>query len=267
MDLLQPLHYTQYELDSKVLEAPQAFYPCILIVQARMGSTRLPGKVLMNVSGRPLLTHLVARLRRVPHIDGLVIATTSTPQDDVIEAFCNQHSLHCFRGSEEDVLSRYYEAAKSFGAEVVIRITADCPLMDPGVLSQAITCFRQNYEDLDYFSNTLRRTFPRGLDIEMMRFSVLEKAFFEAKTAYSREHVTPFIIHNAHQFRLGNFFSRRDLSKYRLTVDTKEDFELITKIITAFEPEKPDFTLDDMVTLLEKHPEWKGINAHVRQKT
>jgi len=267
MDLLQPLHYTQYELDTKLTETKQAFYPCILIIQARMGSTRLPGKVLLPVAGRPLLEHLVHRMRHVPHVDALVVATTTNPLDDAIAAFCNQHSLHCFRGSEEDVLARYYEAAKSFGAEVVVRITADCPLMDPGILTSAIAAFRQNYDDLDYFSNTLRRSFPRGLDIEMMRFSILEKAFFEANTSYSREHVTPFVIHNAHQFRLGNFFSRRDLSKLRLTVDTKEDFTLIQNIITALLPEKPDFTLDDIVALLEKHPEWKGINAHVRQKT
>src|SRR5581483_4599731 len=168
-------------------EAPLSFFPCMVIVQARMGSTRLPGKVLKPVMGKPLLSYLIERLRKIQHVQGIVIATTTNDRDDPIVELCNHESVHVFRGSEEDVLSRYYGAAKAFDLEVVVRITSDCPVIDPRLVDQGLFCFRSNYNELDYLSNSLERTFPRGMDFEVMRFEALEKAFFHARMQEDRE--------------------------------------------------------------------------------
>ena len=248
-------------------QGPQSFFPIVAIIQARMGSTRLPGKVLKQVLGKPLLEFLIERVRKVQHIDSFAVATTLNTQDDLIAEFCNSHSTHCFRGPEEDVLSRMYECAKSFDAEVVIRITADCPLLDPLLLSSAIYYFRSHFDSLDYFSNTLDRTYPRGMDIEIMRFSALEAAFFHAKKQDQREHVTPYIIEHSNQFRLGNFTQKINESDLRLTCDEQADFELIRRILEELYPKNPFFLLQDIRNCLETHPDWKKINAHIQQKT
>jgi spore coat polysaccharide biosynthesis protein SpsF len=251
---------------SQMQVSREGFIPTMIITQARMMSTRLSGKVMKEVLGLPLLYYHVQRLRRVQNAESVVVATSQNPKDDVIFDFCQKEGVHAVRGSEEDVLSRYFAAASAFGVDVVVRVTSDCPLIDPKLIEKAIACFQQHYQELDYLSNTLQRTFPRGMCVEVFRFEALKRAFFEASLPYAREHVTPYILERKNQFRIANFSQSCDDSALRLTVDTPEDFELIKKILEDLYPRKPDFTLQDIMELLDKHPEWKHINAHIIQK-
>lgn len=244
-----------------------SFYPCMIVVQARMSSTRLPGKVLKNVLGKPLLFYLTERLRSVSSTEGIVIATTKNPADDPIVDFCNREGLHCIRGSEDDVLSRYVAACDAFGLEVAVRVTSDCPLIDPELIEKGLSCFRQHYQTLDYLSNCQTRTFARGMDFEIVRTEALKKAFFEATSASDKEHVTPYIWKHPELFRLADLCQRSDHSAYRLTVDTPEDFELIKRLLEELYPQSPEFSQEDIIQVLQKHPDWVKINAHVAQKT
>jgi spore coat polysaccharide biosynthesis protein SpsF len=234
-----------------------------IIIQARMTSTRLPGKVLKEVLGKALLHYQIERLRSIPNAQ-IVIATTVNATDDPVVALALRLDLRFYRGSEDDVLSRYYGAAKEAGAENVVRMTADCPLIDPGV-SAAVIALRGE-SGCDYASNILKRSFPRGLDTEAMTFTALEKAHHEATSAWDREHVTPYIYNNGNKFSILHHVNPTDESHHRWTVDTPEDFELVERIISALYPEKPDFTWLDVLELLKMHPDWVHINAHVEQK-
>lgn len=235
-------------------------------VQARMGSTRLPGKVLKKVLNKPLLDFLVERLKQSKQIDGIVILTSQKPEDDVIASFCQERKVPCFRGSEEDVLDRYYQAALERRPDAIVRITADCPLIDPDVVDQVIREFRQNYLDVDYVTNGLERTFPRGLDVEVFSFKALEQAFKNARRPEEREHVTVYIYRHPEQFRLKNITYTTSLGHHRWTVDTPEDFTLVRLILEHLYPDKPQFRLKDILTLLAQHPDWVQINAHIEQK-
>lgn len=238
----------------------------VIIVQARMTSTRLPGKVMKRVLGKPLLEYQLERLQRVKLADEIVIATTTNQTDEPIVELCNSLSVACFRGSEDDVLSRYYGAATAHKADLVVRVTSDCPLIDPQVIDTVIDYCLQNQSHYDYVSNSLERTYPRGMDTEVFSFSTLQQAFGEATAQPDREHVTPFIYRQPARYRLGHVIYSEDCSHHRWTVDTPEDFELIQKIIEAIYPRKPNFTLEDCLSLLKKHPEWYIINSHVSQK-
>lgn len=231
----------------------------VAIVQARMGSSRLPGKVLEVVVGQPLLGHLLDRLARVPQFDDVVVATTTHPQDERIVAFCQERGATYFRGSEEDVLGRYYEAAAQAQADVVVRITSDCPLMDPLVAEQVVAHFLSERSDFDYVSNTFDPSFPRGMNVEVFTFAALKRAYQEATAPEEREHVTPYIYRHPDLFRLGSF-------QYRLTVDTSDDLQLVRQIFEALYPTHPNFSLQEIYELLRLHPEWVHINAHVKQK-
>ena len=238
----------------------------VIIVQARMTSTRLPGKVMKRVLGKPLLEYQLERLQRVKLADEIVIATTTNQTDEPIVELCNSLSVACFRGSEDDVLSRYYGAATAHKADLVVLVTSDCPLIDPQVIDTVIDYCLQNQSHYDYVSNSLERTYPRGMDTEVFSFSTLQQAFGEATAQPDREHVTPFIYRQPARYRLGHVIYSEDCSHHRWTVDTPEDFELIQKIIEAIYPRKPNFTLEDCLSLLKKHPEWYIINSHVSQK-
>ena len=238
----------------------------VIIVQARMTSTRLPGMVMKRVLGKPLLEYQLERLQRVKLADEIVIATTTNQTDEPIVELCNSLSVACFRGSEDDVLSRYYGAATAHKADLVVRVTSDCPLIDPQVIDTVIDYYLQNQSHYDYVSNSLERTYPRGMDTEVFAFSTLQQAFWEATAQPDREHVTPFIHRQPARYRLGHVIYSEDCSHHRWTVDTPEDFELIQKIIEAIYPRKPNFTLEDCLSLLKKHPEWYIINSHVSQK-
>lgn len=239
-----------------------------LLVQARMGSTRLPGKVLMPIMGKPLLHYLVERLRRVTKADSLAILTTHQPADDQIVRFCQKEGVDCYRGSEEDVLARYYGAAQELKIDAIVRITSDCPLIDPGLVDHVIDLYRNHASEWDYVSTCCgKRSFPRGLDVEIFSYAALEQAFQKAQKPEEREHVTLYMYQSAGLFRVHNIESEKDLSRYRLTVDTPEDFELIRRIYEALYPVNPNFDLQDVMGLLNKHPDWVLLNAHVQQKS
>lgn len=238
----------------------------VLIMQARMGAARLPGKPLKTVMGKPLLAYQLERLQRATTIDQIVVATTTNPQDHQIVDFCRVFPVACFRGSEHDVLDRYYQAAKHFDADVVVRVTADCPLIDPVVLDQVIGLYFNHIPPYDYVSNSLERTYPRGLDAEVFSFKALEKAAKEAIDPEEREHVTPYFYRHPEKFSLGCLKNDIDESHHRWTVDTAEDLELVTRIFEALYSENTQFQMKDVLQLLKQHPEWVAINAHILQK-
>ena len=236
----------------------------VIIVQARMTSTRLPGKVLKTVLGKTLLEYQIERLQRVKLADQIVIATTTNENDQSIIDLCQRISIPYYCGSEEDVLSRYYEAATLYKADTVVRLTSDCPLIDPTVIDEVINYF--NKHKCDYISNTLDRTYPRGMDTEVFPYKILKEAFEKAIELPEREHVTPFIYHRPEQYCLESVKLITDQSQYRWTVDTPEDFELIEKILSVLYPANPEFSMQDCLELLQKHPEWEEINSHIEQK-
>jgi spore coat polysaccharide biosynthesis protein SpsF len=238
----------------------------ILIVQARMGSTRLPGKILREVLDKPLLAYEIERLRRVSKVDEVVIATTKNPSDKPVVDFCQHEQVPIFRGSEEDVLDRFFRAAKAFSADVVVRVSGDCPLIDHNIVDEVIQFYLDHYPEYTYVSNTLERTYPRGLDVEVFSFEALKKTAKEAVKPEEREHVTPYIYGYPDRFALGSVIHSPDLSGHRWTVDTEEDFELIDKLLRVLYPVKPDFTMEDVLGQLDDHPEWASINAHIQQK-
>ncbi|AEG59494.1 cytidylyltransferase domain-containing protein [Desulforamulus ruminis] len=238
----------------------------VIIVQARMTSTRLPGKVLKEVFGKPLLEYQIERLKRVLLADEIIIATTINETDQPIVDFCNSVRIPCFRGSEGDVLSRYYNAAKSYKADIIVRVTSDCPLIDPMIIDKVIQFYIQNEEKYDYVSNTLERTYPRGMDTEIFSYKALEEAFVNAKELPEREHVTAFIYRRPEQYRLGSVKQTTDQSQHRWTVDTPEDFRLIKKLLSSLYPLNHEFSMLDCLELLRKHPEWEKINKHIEQK-
>lgn len=237
-----------------------------IIVQARMTSTRLPGKILKQVLGKPLLEYQLERLRRVKLASRIVIATTTNETDQPIVDWCERHGVDCFRGSEHDVLARYHGAAALCHADTVVRVTSDCPLIDPAVIDEVIDYYRTHITNCDYASNCLERTYPRGMDVEVFSRRTLDEAFAEAKDSAEREHVTPFIYRHPQRYRLANIAYREDQGRHRWTVDTQEDFELVEKILSALYPAKPAFTLEDVLDIMQQHPDWADINAHVEQK-
>ena len=238
----------------------------VIINQARMTSTRLPGKVMKEVLGKPLLEYQIERLKRANEADELVIATTINDTDQPIVELCKRLEVAYYRGSEEDVLSRYYEAATEFGADIVVRVTSDCPLIDPTVVDKVIKHYKDNRDKYDYVSNTLTRTYPRGLDTEVFSYKVLQEAFFYAKEQPEREHVTPYICWHPERFRLNNVFHHENQSQHRWTVDQIEDFLLIENIIKALYPNNPQFDMTDVLILLRENSEWVKLNAGVEQK-
>ena len=234
------------------------------IIQARMTSTRLPGKVLMDIEGKPMLWRVINRLRFSKKIDDIILAIPDTKENDILEEFIKKNNIKYFRGSEKDVLSRYYEAAKKNKCNTIARITSDCPLIDPKIVDSVIKKYLNS--SADYTSNTLKRTFPRGLDIEVFNFKVLEKAYKEAKQFYQREHVTPYIYENPEKFRLINVKNKSNLCFMRWTVDEKKDLEFVREIYKKIYPKKKIFYMKDIVAILRKYPKLMKINEKVRQK-
>lgn len=238
----------------------------VIIVQARMTSTRLPGKILKPVLGRPLLEYLVERLRRVASQHEIVIATTDNDTDLPVVELCNRLNVSCFRGSEEDVLARYYLAACEYGADAIVRITSDCPLIDPVVIDEVIGLYYENSDKYDYVSNIYTRTYPRGMDTEVFSFRALEEAYNESTKPSDREHVTEFIYEQPERYRIANISYAVDQSRHRWTVDTPEDFLLIKSIIEGLYPVNPHFTMMDILEIMDKNPGWFEINAAIKQK-
>ncbi len=236
------------------------------IIQARMTSTRLPGKVLKTVLGKPLLEYQIERVKRSNFINEIVIATTTNESDDLIVELCKKIEIKYYRGSEEDVLSRYYEAAMENHSDIIIRLTSDCPIIDTNVMDQVIQNYIEYQDQYDYVSNTLIRSYPRGMDTEAFSFKTLEQAYKNANKSYEREHVTPYIYQHPELFRIKTIKNKTDYSQHRWTVDTPEDFELIKRIIEALYPINPTFTMNNIIELLNKNLDWIKINAHIEQK-
>lgn len=229
------------------------------ILQARMSSSRLPGKVLRPLLGVPMLLRQVERIRRATTLDALVIATSTDRSDDALEQACTENGLSCFRGALDDVLDRFYQVARERHPEYVVRLTGDCPVADPAVIDAVVHYAVSG--GFDYTSNTLPPTFPDGLDVEVFTFQSLETAWREARLPSQREHVTPFIHQQPERFRIGNYAGPHDLSHLRWTVDEALDFELIRQIYESLYPAKPDFNTDDILALLDRRPELKTLNT------
>ncbi len=238
------------------------------IVQARLGSTRLPGKILKEINNKPMLWHVVNRLSHSKLIDKIIVATTDLAEDDQVQNFCEENNFLFYRGSSEDVLSRYYNTAKSFDAKIIVRITSDCPVIDFSIIDKMLKEFISGtrMEKLDYLSNVLTRSFPRGLDTEIFTFTALEKAYNEAIQVYEREHVTPYIYNHPEIFTLRNFSYEKDYSFHRWTVDTQEDFNLIENIYKSLYEKNKMFLFEDILKLFEEHPALIEINQNIQQK-
>lgn len=242
----------------------------VCIIQARMGSTRLPEKVMKKIKGKSILFYVIERVKQTSLINQIVIATTTNKQDDVIVKEAERLNVKWFQGSEQDVLSRYYHAAKKNDADVIVRITSDCPLIDPQITDEIITYYLKN-DDYSLVTNAgpdiEKRTFPRGLDTEVFSFGVLEETFNNANERYQREHVTPFIYENPEKFKVFFIKAEGKLKRpdIRITLDTKQDFELISKIINHFDT--IDFNTEDVINFLENKPKLLEINKDVKQKS
>lgn len=238
-----------------------------IIVQARTGSTRLPYKIFADIEGKPMLWRVIERLKLVKRASQIILAIPETKENNVLEEFALENNLNFFRGSEDDVLSRYYSAAKKFGCDIIVRIPADNPLIDPKVIDLII----KRHLDFknDCTSNVIERTFPRGLDTEVINFEVLEKAHNEAKENHNREHVTPYIYSHPELFKLENVEAEEILKRpdIRLAVDEKEDLDLIREIYKRLYSPNFIFYTEEIISLLDKEPALKEINHNVKQQS
>lgn len=228
------------------------------IIQARMNSTRLPGKVMLEISGKPLLDHIITRCS-ISNIHEIVVATTTNTSDDIIEIYCNSKNILIYRGEEENVLKRFYDCAKKTTCDIIVRITSDDPFKDPDIINIAIKKLVEN--DFDYVSNTIQPTYPEGIDIEVFTFNALEKAFQNATLDSEKEHVTPYIWKNTKLFKTYNFKCKEDLSKLRWTIDNNKDIEFAREIYKELYLKKPIFLLNDILKLINEKPNLKDINS------
>ncbi|MBI2023007.1 glycosyltransferase family protein [Candidatus Giovannonibacteria bacterium] len=235
----------------------------VAIIQARIGSTRLPGKVLKVVEGKTLLEHLILRLKRAKTLDKIVLATTDKPEDNETAEVVKKLGIDVFSGSENDVLDRYYQSAKKFGGDVIVRITGDCPLMDPKIVDDVVNYYLKNKNKFDYVSNVRPPTYPDGMDVEVFSFAALEKAWREARLPSEREHVTAYIANHPEIFRLGNIKYKKDVSDIRLTVDNLEDLILVEKIFGSLNKKNKNFGFTDILDFLDKNPEIAKINQTI----
>jgi spore coat polysaccharide biosynthesis protein SpsF len=231
-----------------------------------MGSTRLPGKILKDIQEKTVLAHVIDRVKRAKQVDEIVIATTDLTRDITVAEEAIRCGVKYYIGSEDDVLSRYYYAAKENRADIVVRITSDCPLIDPGVIDSIVQLYKENNYVLvtNASSNLSQRTFPRGLDTEVFCLEALEEAFHKAIQTYQREHVTPYIYENYDN--LFYYKNKIDYSKYRWTLDTEEDFQLICEVYRHLYKKNRKFHFADIIDLMERYPEIARINEHVEQK-
>lgn len=235
------------------------------IIQARMGSERLPGKVLKKIGSLTMLENVVLRAKQSRLLDDICVATSQKEEDLAVADAMKGYDVKIFRGDEEDVLSRYDQAADFCDCKIIVRITADCPLIDPTIIDYAIKELISG--GFDYLSNTIERTYPRGMDVEVFTREVLKKATRHANERFQREHVTPYIWQNGHKFKIGQIKADIDHSMYRLTVDTEEDYKLAREVYDrAFNVKGNSFGYKDLVDILKKEPHLVEINREIRQK-
>ncbi len=237
---------------------------CVGILQARTGSTRLPEKVLKKIKGKSLLELYVNRIKPSKQIEQIVIATTTLSEDDRIEAVTRQLGLHCFRGSENDLIDRYYQCALEFKADIIVRITPDDPFVDYQVVDRAIEIFKDN--SVDFVTNHFNPTFPEGLDVEVYSMRALERCWKRAKLYSDREHVSPYIHSHQNEFKIINFEQEEDLSNYRWTIDHECDFQMASSVYDYLYEKNKIFLQQDIVELLREHPEISEMNCHIQRK-
>lgn len=228
------------------------------ILQARMSSTRLPGKVLKPILGKPMLVHQIDRIKRSTLIDEIIVATSDHSSDDEIESLCKSLEIKCIRGSLHDVLARYYQASLAYPSEHIVRVTGDCPIIDPDIIDKVIALHTSS--NADYTSNCTHPTFPDGLDTEVFTFSALEAAYLNASSSEEREHVTPYLYAEKSKNTCKELCHSSNLSHLRWTVDQPEDFILIELIYNALYPDNPNFTFTEVLALIEEKPELTQIN-------
>lgn len=236
------------------------------IIQARMGSTRLPGKVMMSVAGQSLIAHQIGRLRRSRHLTGLCVATSDLTGDDVLAAHVAGLGIPVYRGSESDVLDRFYRAALAQQADIAVRFTGDCPLIDPGLVDDLIYLYRDADPALAYAAIDVS-CYPRGLDAEMVGMADLRTAWQEAREEFEREHVMPFLWRRPDRFRLGWLSDPAVTAPWRWCVDTEQDFILVRHLLETLLPANPAFGWRDADGAMRAHPDWGLINRDVVQKT
>ena len=236
----------------------------IAILQARMGSSRLPGKVLRKIRGKTLLELCLNRIKQSRLIDKIVIATTTKSSDDIIEELAQNLGFDCFRGSEIDLLDRFWQCANKYKADVVVRLTSDDPFVDYQVLDRAIKIFNEN--QVDFVTNHFEPTYPEGLDVEVYSVGALKRSWQESQLLSEREHVFPYIQNHPDDFKIINFRQKHDYSHLRWTIDYECDFEMTKIIYDYLYDDNPIFLQNDILSVLKKHPEITEINAHIKRK-
>jgi spore coat polysaccharide biosynthesis protein SpsF len=240
----------------------------VAIIQARMSSSRLPGKVLKEAGGLPLLQRMVERVRRAQKVDETLVATTIDPSDDTIAEFCAAHQILYFRGDLMDVLDRYYQAARSTKADLIVRLTGDCPFIDPVLIDETIAALQRAGADFscNRLPPPLTRTYPIGLDVEVCTFAALENVWKNAKEKHEREHVMPYLYEIPGRFKVVKVDYTQDYGSYRWTVDTPEDLEFVRAIYAALD-NRNDFSWLEVLRLVQSHPELAEINANIQHKS
>jgi spore coat polysaccharide biosynthesis protein SpsF len=251
--------------DAGCVLALSADRPIIAISQARLNSTRLPAKVLRVIAGRPLLWWHLTRLQRARQLDGIVVATTEAPGSDPIAEIAGDLGIPVHRGSEQDVLARFAGAAALSQAATIVRVTSDCPLIDPDLVDTVIEEYLAHRPMTQYTSLDTEH-FPRGLDTEVLSRTALDAALAESADPYEHEHVTPFIWRRRERFGVRQLSMAQTLAHYRLCVDEEADLTLVTRIIETLAPVRPDFTWRDCIALLDADPDLAAINAHIQQR-
>lgn len=239
----------------------------VAIIQGRMSSSRLPGKILLDLDGQPMLDHVVERVRMAESVDEVIVATTTDPSDGPAAELCAQRGIPCERGSLYDVLDRFYQAAKAHRADVIVRVTADCPLVDPQLIDQTVRAFFDT--GADFAANRLpppwKRTYPIGLDVEVCSFTALETAWREAKAPHEREHVLPYLYETPGRFRVHVINADEDYGHLRWTVDTPEDLEAVRGLFSLLGGRR-DLTWQEILAVWQAHPELELINREVNHK-
>lgn len=235
----------------------------IAIVQARTGSTRFPNKIFCDLVGFPLLHHVIERLRPSKKITEVVVATTKNVSDDSIMNWCDTNNVKCFRGSEENVLERYYKTAEYFDADIVVRVTADDPFKDYRLIDKAIKVLQS--KKMDFVCNNNPTSFPEGLDVEVLTFESLKKSYESSVSKFEQEHVTQFIHRNKNEFRIHNIENDLDLSHYRWTLDTNEDYQFVLEIYNRLYEKNKNFLTEDIYQILREEPELIKINKMVQK--
>jgi spore coat polysaccharide biosynthesis protein SpsF (cytidylyltransferase family) len=232
-----------------------------VIIQARMGATRLPGKVLKELSGKTVLEHVVERARKARYVEDVIVATTDKDGDRPIVEFAGDRGIKVFPGSEDDVLDRYCRAARFFGCKHVVRITADCPVIDPEIIDKVIDMYFS--EKADYCSNVLKETFPDGEDVEVFSREALERAWEESELVSEREHVTPYMRKKESGFKVASLENKENLGNKRWTLDREEDYEFLKVLYDELYGKNPFFGMDEILDYLEKNPEKEAINSAI----